>query len=268
MILLTNDDGVAAPGIRHAFEVLRELDEVMVVAPDRQMSATGHGITVDADIMVRPVTIFGGASAYEVAGTPADCVKVALAGLCPRPPALVVSGINLGANSGTNVFYSGTVAAAMEGTILGCQAMAVSLATFTAPHFETAARYAGRLAAILLGAPLPGGVFLNVNVPNVEASRIMGVAVTRQGTGRYGDEYAVAPRGDAAGYRLVGDYYMPDLGDGGDGDGYPSDDDVLGRMLVSVTPMRLVLTAGDEVARMRELFVGLGNGVTVEELKG
>jgi len=134
---------------------------------------------------------------FAVDGTPVDCVKLALCGLLPVTPDLVVSGINLGPNMGVNVFYSGTVAGAIEGAIQGVTSMAVSLATFERPDYSGAAAIAALIARTLLEHPLPPRVLLNVNVPNLPLNAIRGIQVTAHGFGRYGDRYRVEPQREA-----------------------------------------------------------------------
>src|SRR5271157_4659485 len=132
MILMTNDDGIYAPGLWALYEELSQLGEVAVVAPDSEQSAVGHAITLIHPLRVKKVTIDGGVQGWAVSGTPADCVKIAMAELLPQTPEMVVSGINLGPNVGINVLYSGTVSAATEACILGIRGMAFSLNSYKA----------------------------------------------------------------------------------------------------------------------------------------
>ena len=183
-VLLTNDDGIYAPGIFAAYKELKRYAEVTVVAPDSEKSSVGHGITLAHPLWVKHVhrreEFFG----YSVTGTPADCVKLALSVLLKKKPDLVISGINFGDNDGCSVFYSGTVAGAREGALMGIPAMAVSLAAYSDPDFSYAAKCTAELAKIAKKylKAMPKGTFLNVNVPHKKASQIKGFRVTHQGT--------------------------------------------------------------------------------------
>src|SRR5436309_3032342 len=157
LILLTNDDGIYAQGILAAWQELRKIGEVEVVAPDAERSAVGHAITLLLPLRTKEVVRRNTRFGYAVNGMPADCVKIAVKAILPRPPDLVVSGINLGANTGTNVIYSGTVSAATEARILGIPSIAVSLATFTHPDFSYAARFTRKLATASPGWRYSGG---------------------------------------------------------------------------------------------------------------
>jgi 5'-nucleotidase len=183
-ILVTNDDGIFAPGLTALCQELRLLGEVAVVAPESEQSAVGHAISLITPLRVKKVALAGGVQGWAVSGTPADCVKIALSELLPEPPTLVVSGINLGPNVGINVLYSGTVSAATEATILGVKAMAVSLNTYKEADFATAARLTRELVVQLRDwAAWSRGVCLNVNLPALPKEQIKGVKVTRQDTG-------------------------------------------------------------------------------------
>jgi 5'-nucleotidase len=191
-VLVSNDDGVDAPGIRALAEGLREAGhEVTVVAPDRDRSGASNSLTLDQPIRIKPVA----EQTWSVAGTPTDCVHLALTGLLEREPDIVVSGINNFANMGDDVIYSGTVAAAMEGRFLGLPAIAMSLATGDGGgrHFETAARAAVEITARLLVDPLPADTILNVNVPDRAWSELRGFEVTRLGN-RHRSEPCIAQR--------------------------------------------------------------------------
>ncbi len=206
-ILLTNDDGINAPGIQALHNELRKIGEVLVVAPAGEQSAVGHAITLSAPLRIWPYEKNGYRRAYAVDGTPADCVKVAYWVLLnEKKPALVVSGINPGSNTGINAIYSGTVSAATEGTILGIPSFAISLATVRDPDFGFAAKFAGKLAKKVLEKGLPRGVYLNVNVPAVAEQDIKGVKTTVQGQAVYLERYEMRhdPHGKAY-YWLTGD---------------------------------------------------------------
>ena len=188
-ILLTNDDGITAPGLRTLHDLLSPKAEVVVVAPDRQRSATSHALTLSEPLRARKVKENGQLFGYAVSGTPVDCVKLAHHDLLDRLPDLVISGINYGSNTGINALYSGTLAAAVEGTILGIPSIAVSLTTFRNANFEPAARFTLKLIPHLLERGLPKGITLNINVPNVPTEELQGVRVTIQGNSIYDDHY-------------------------------------------------------------------------------
>lgn len=184
-ILLTNDDGITSPGLHAAYRELAHLGSVTVVAPDAQRSAVGHAITLASPLRFAKVRVGTRGIGYSVSGMPADCVKLAVGSLLKMPPDLVVSGINLGPNTGTNVIYSGTVSAATEARILGIPSIAVSLDAFDGPRWITAAKFARRIAAAVLERGLPRKVLLNVNVPNLKLSQVKGVRVTKMGESGY-----------------------------------------------------------------------------------
>ncbi|MDM7927024.1 MAG: 5'/3'-nucleotidase SurE [bacterium] len=189
IILLTNDDGISAAGIYALHRELSRVAEVSVIAPYTEQSAVGHAITIHDPLRVWAFEKNGKLFGHAVTGTPADCVKIGYWALMRKKPDLVVSGINLGPNTGINTIYSGTVSAATEGSFLGVPSFAVSLATYRDPDFRYAARFAARLAARLHREGLPRGVYLNVNVPNLPEKEIRGVRVTRQGLAPYREEF-------------------------------------------------------------------------------
>ena len=207
-ILVSNDDGIHAPGIQVLASTLATEHEVHVVAPDRERSATGHALTLHKPLRLEEVPIPGTASSRCVNGTPADCVKLALGALfVDRMPDLVVSGINRGPNLGVDVIYSGTVSAAVEGTILlGRPCVALSLASFSDLGYEKGALFALDLLRAMEGRTMPPGTLLNVNIPAIEIGDIAGVRVTRLGRRRYNDafERRIDPRGKVY-YWLAGE---------------------------------------------------------------
>jgi 5'-nucleotidase len=192
LILLTNDDGITAPGIVAMYRELIKLGEVIVVAPETAQSATGHGITISAPLLTSKVTIENGFTGIAVDGRPADCVKLAFAQLLPRQPDLVVSGINAGANVGINVIYSGTVAAAIEAAFLGAPSIATSL--FLRNHvpvdFARAAAISRESIELILKKGLARGQVASINVPALQADEEpAGVRVVRQCTRPWVDTY-------------------------------------------------------------------------------
>jgi 5'-nucleotidase len=184
-ILLTNDDGIYAPGLAALYRVLQQLGEVTVVAPESEQSAVGHAISLITPLRVKEVSINGGVEGWAVSGTPADCVKIAMAELLAVPPDLVISGINLGPNVGINVLYSGTVSAATEAAILGVRGVAFSLNSYDKnADFGTAASLAREvLGQVKDWRSWNHGVCLNVNLPALPQDRVKGVRITRQDTG-------------------------------------------------------------------------------------
>ncbi|MFA5156809.1 MAG: 5'/3'-nucleotidase SurE [Candidatus Omnitrophota bacterium] len=180
-ILITNDDGINSDGIFTLFEAVKELGNVTVVAPDSERSAAGHAITISDPLRVKTVNRNGKFFGYACSGTPADCVKLAVRALMKDKPDIVISGVNLGPNTGFSVLYSGTVSGATEGAILGIPAFAISLGTFDNPDFSIAAEFAKKLVVLLREKGLPKGTLLNVNIPAVKnRNDIRGIKVTTQ----------------------------------------------------------------------------------------
>lgn len=177
LILVTNDDGVHSPGILALFRAMREIGDAIIVAPDRERSAVSHALTLHRPLKVETV----GENIYSVNGTPTDCVALAIQKILPRRPHLVASGINKGANLGDDVTYSGTVSAAIEGTILSVPSFAISLAGERPYHFDAAMPFAIEAARYILESSLPYDTLLNVNVPNLPKGSVKGIRITKQG---------------------------------------------------------------------------------------
>lgn len=235
-ILITNDDGIHARGLYALTSALKKIAEVLVVAPDVEKSAVGHAITLSDPLRVQSVEKNNEFFGYAVNGTPADCVKLGLKCLIKDKADLVVSGINLGPNTATNIMYSGTVSAAAEAVIMGVPGLAVSLASFTEHEYEYACVIATELALKIHRIGLPEGTLLNVNVPAVKPDKIEGVVITRQGKGRY-EEY-FDKRNDPTNrtyYWLAGKKMVLDTDE-------DVDDVVVTRNKVSITPIRYDLT--------------------------
>lgn len=237
-ILISNDDGIAAEGLNALATALERVGEVTVVAPEREQSAASHSLTLHKPLRVYPA----GARRFAVSGTPTDCVNMAVHHLMPAPPHVVVSGINRGANLGDDVTYSGTVSAAMEGTLLGLPSLAVSQLCWKTPDFAAAADFTASLVASLLaafdaGRRLPPDTLLNVNVPDLPAGEMKGVRWTVQGRRRFTKEQVVEkedPRGRK--YYWVG-------GSDVEWEGNPdSDYTAVTAGCISVTPVHLDLT--------------------------
>lgn len=199
-ILISNDDGIFALGVRTLANTIAQAGhQVTVVCPDRERSATGHGLTLHQPIRAKEVdSIFNdNVVAWSCSGTPADCVKFALSAVLKTRPDFVYSGINHGPNLGTDVLYSGTVSAAMEGVLEGIPSVAFSLASFAAVEFQPAADFALKLLDKLADQNYPKPPLLSINVPAVESSKIAGVLITRQGLRRYIEKFErrLDPRG-------------------------------------------------------------------------
>jgi 5'-nucleotidase len=243
-LLISNDDGIDATGIRVLAEAMRSLGDVTVVAPDKNRSGASNSLTLDAPIRIKELE----PGIFKVSGTPTDCVHIALTGLLDDDPDIVVSGINAGANLGDDVIYSGTVAAAMEGRFLGYPAVAMSLVFGETPqkhHYETAGEAAVRLVKQLKKDPLPADTILNVNVPDCPWSEIRGFEVTRLGHRHRAEEVikTTDPRGRDM-YWIGAAGAEQDAGPG-------TDFDAVRRKFISVTPIHVDLTryqALDQVA--------------------
>jgi 5'-nucleotidase len=234
-VLITNDDGIKADGIKKLAKTFAESGNlVSVVAPERERSAAGHAITVHKPLRVSQVDLEG-ISYFAVSGTPADCVKLALEKLIEKPD-IVISGINRGANLGTDVLYSGTVSAAIEAALAGLPAIAVSIISYQQPTYEAASALTLKLANIYLANGLPSGTLLNVNVPNLPAAEIKGIKVTKLGERKYINNFEkrTDPRGRVY-YWMVGeaDDSNPEQG---------TDVWAVVNQFVSVTPIHFDLT--------------------------
>lgn len=241
-ILLSNDDGYFATGLRVLHESLSSLGHIEVVAPERDRSGASNSLTLDRQLTLRTAP-----NGFKfVNGTPTDCVHLAVTGLIETLPDLVVSGINDGANMGDDTVYSGTVAAATEGYLLGVPAMAVSLVGKVGCHFETAAQVARILSEKLLAQPFGQPVLLNVNVPDVPFEQLMGMRVTRLGK-RHKAEPVIKttnPRGETV-------YWVGPAGAAQDA-GPGTDFHAVGEGYVSITPLRLDLTHTDQLPQLHD----------------
>jgi 5'-nucleotidase len=242
-ILVTNDDGINAPGIAALANALREVGTVTIVAPDRQQSAVGHALTISRPLRATRIARTDGITSFAVDGTPADCVKIAFSALLETKPDLVVSGINHGSNTSINIMYSGTVSAATEAMMLGVPAVAVSIDSLDyATDCSAAALYAAQIAAsvpALVAGGFPLDTLLNVNVPACKADQIKGLRLTHQGTSGWEDEYErrLDPMGREY-YWLSGEYRVRDTNPN-------SDEGAVKAGYVSVTPIRYQLTNTD-----------------------
>jgi 5'-nucleotidase len=249
---LTNDDGIAATGLRALLQALRPLARVSVFAPDHNWSAAGHTKTMHKPLRVHRYSFDDVDSAsseddvvaFTTTGAPSDCVALALLGILPDRPSLVVSGINQGANVGHDLTYSGTVAAAKEAVIAGLPALAVSLDSYESQDFAHAAHMAAIITAQVIGRGLPPGTFLNVNVPACPVNEMAGIAITRLGRRVYRDVLVKRrdPRGRA--YYWIGG--EPPSGHRDEG----TDIWAVAHGYVSVTPVQMDMTARDLIPEL------------------
>jgi 5'-nucleotidase len=245
MILLTNDDGFNAPGLRAVWDALSPECEAIIIAPETEQSAVGHAITLATPLKVKEMKEEGHLLGYAVSGTPADCVKIAITELLPEPPKLVISGINQGSNMGSCVIYSGTVSAATEAAIMGVPSIAVSLNSWENQNFSAAAEFIRQIYPRILKKGLPLGVALNINVPAVPRDKIKGVTVTRQGQSRVIEAFdkRVDPRNNTY-YWLAGEMIFSDA-EGG------TDCEVVQNDYISITPIHCDLTRHDLLDDLR-----------------
>ena len=240
-ILLSNDDGYFAPGLSTLADALSQVAEIVVVAPERDRSGASNSLTLDRPLLVRKSHL----GFYYVNGTPTDCVHLAVTGLLDTLPDMVVSGINHGANMGDDTIYSGTVAAATEGFLLGIPSIAVSLAKREEGNYVTAARVAVDLVTRFLRNPMRAPLLLNVNVPDLPHERVAGLRVTRLGR-RHKAEPVIKssnPRGDTV-------YWIGAAGDAADA-GEGTDFHAVAQGCVSVTPLQIDLTQYAQVDLIR-----------------
>ncbi|MBU2939221.1 5'/3'-nucleotidase SurE [Lacinutrix sp. C3R15] len=239
LILVTNDDGITAPGIRALIEVMKTIGEVVVVAPDSPQSGMGHAVTLDSTLHLEQVSIDeGNQKEYSCSGTPVDCVKIAKSEILDRKPDLCVSGINHGSNSSINVIYSGTMSAALEAGIEGIPSIGFSLLDYNwNANFEAAKVYAKSIALNVLKNGLPEGVVLNVNIPKLEKKDIKGVRICRQAKANWKEEFdkRISPQGKEY-YWLTGKFINLDKGE-------DTDEWALQNGYVSVVPVKFDLTA-------------------------
>ncbi len=245
-LLLSNDDGYQAPGLRCLAEAMGEIATVVVVAPERDRSGASNSLTLDAPVRVTRMDN----GFYRVDGTPTDCVHLAITGMLEEEAHMVVSGINAGANLGDDVTYSGTVAAAIEGRFLGLPAIAVSLANVQGEHYETAARVARMLVTRLQTEPLPADTILNVNVPDLPWEDLAGFQATRLGHRHKAEPAirAIDPRG-----RLI--YWIGAAGPEQDA-GPGTDFHAIRHSYVSVTPLHVDITRHTAIDRVADWLKG------------
>jgi 5'-nucleotidase len=237
LVLISNDDGINAPGIYALAKEIKKIAEVVVVAPDTQQSAVGHALTTSSPLRATLYEKNGAVFGFAVNGTPGDSVKLGVRNLLKTKPDLVISGINHGMNTAINVIYSGTVSAATEAAILGIPSFAISLGTFADnPDFSYAAKFARLFTPFFLTKQLPKGALLNINVPAVPENEVKGVIYTKQNNS-YWDDYFEERRDpqNKKYYWLTGDYIL-----GNQSNEY--DDIAINNKYVSITPIHYDLT--------------------------
>jgi len=232
-ILLTNDDGINSEGLHILKKSLCKLGKVTIIAPDRERSACGHSLTLTHPIRVEEIE----EDTFVTDGTPADCINISVLGILPKKPNLIISGINPSPNLGEDVTYSGTVAAAMEGTLLNIPSFSISIGAYSDIKFDFAAEFACKIANFILGRGLPHHTFLNINVPNLPAEKIKGVAITHLGKRTYCEELVkrIDPRGKV--YYWIGSKGVVDE-EGEEG----TDVRAIKEDKISITPLHLDLT--------------------------
>ena len=248
-ILLTNDDGITAPGIQLLAKELRKKYEVLVVAPAQEMSASGHAITIRMPLWVKEEYVGKTFLGYSVVGTPADCVKLGLDVLSPKRVDLVISGLNRGPNLGTDMLYSGTVSGALEGALQGVPSMAVSMSGWGDPHYETGVHVVKFLIENFPWKGIPEFRALNVNVPPIEVEELKGYRLTKQSKRRYRDYFEA--RRDPFGNTY---YWM--LGEVVEDDDDPESDYLAVKEgYVSITPITVFMTDHKLLEELRRRFI-------------
>lgn len=246
LILVTNDDGITAPGIRCLIRIMNEIGEVVVVAPDSPQSGMGHAVTLDATLHCEPIHIDDGIQKeYTCSGTPVDCVKIARHEVLKRTPDLCVSGINHGSNSSINVIYSGTMSAAVEAGIEGVPAIGFSLLDYSwEADFEESRDFVKRITLNVLKNGLPKGVVLNVNIPKLKREEIKGIRICRQAQARWQEKFdrRISPQGRTY-YWMTGKFINEDIGE-------DTDEWALANGYVSVVPIKFDLTAYNVIEQL------------------
>lgn len=247
-ILLTNDDGYFAAGILAVYHALEKNHNILLAAPDRERSAVGHAISLNQQLRVKPISLSGTGKGYAISGTPADCVKLALYDLCPAPPDLVISGINPGSNTGINIHYSGTAAAAREAALNGINGIAVSLEIKTQKHldYNGMAGFISSIAEPLADSSLPKNTFLNINAPDRMICDISGVKITRQSMENLSKDFVKRTDPENTPYYRYGGVFRPQ-GETG------TDLDALSRGYISISPILCDMTDHSALADLSYL---------------
>lgn len=251
-ILISNDDGINSPGIYHLANNLRKIGLVTIVAPESERSASGHSITMHKPLRSKAVDFFDkDIDAWCINGTPSDCVKFAIDSLLKEKPDLVVSGINHGSNLGTDVLYSGTVSAAIEGAINGIPSIAVSLCTFEKCDFNPYAKLTKGLCEQLYKNKIKNGLVMNINLPYIPVEKIKGIKITRLGVRKYRNCFIERkdPRGRSY-FWLAGEL------DNTDND-FDTDVNSISNNYISITPITIDLTSHESINKMKKWNLGL-----------
>jgi len=252
LILVTNDDGVGAPGIRALISIVRSMGRVVVVAPDSPQSGTAHAVTMNTPLRLDLVTQEEDYEEYSCSGTPADCVKLAYKVVMRRRPDLLVSGINHGTNASINIIYSGTMAAVFEGALAGVPSVGFSLCNYSwEADFGPSLPFVEQIVRRVISKGLPKGVGLNVNVPVTKSGKIKGVRLCRQANGSWLED--VDERKDPGGrpyYWLKGVFAR--IGNGED-----TDEAALEKGYISVVPVHFDFTAGEALKELEDLNLNL-----------
>jgi len=245
-ILISNDDGINSPGIVALAYELKKIGEITVVAPLTEQSAVGHAITMKFPLRVTEHFINGEFFGYAVDGTPADCIKIGIRNLMKEPPDIVLSGINHGSNTAINIIYSGTVSAAREAAIMDVPAIAISVTSHEALHFEFAAKLSARLAIMMMGKGIRSGTILNVNIPDLPEEKMKGILLTQQGKSKWDDIYEerIDPSGKKY-YWLTGDLIQADSS-------LDIDQFAIKNDYISITPIHFDLTDYKTYSAMKE----------------
>ncbi|GAA4454644.1 5'/3'-nucleotidase SurE [Rurimicrobium arvi] len=252
LILITNDDGITAPGIENLVEAMRGLGTLVVVAPDSPQSGMGHAITIGRPLRLNKLHQFPGVESYQCSGTPVDCVKLATNKILDRKPDICVSGINHGTNASINVIYSGTMSAAMEAAIEGIPSVGCSLADFSfEADFSVAREVIRKVVMQMLAEPLPPHTLLNVNIPKVSKEEFNGIRFCRQANAKWGEsfEHRVDPYGKDY-YWMVGNFICEDLSE--DTDIY-----ALRNNYASIVPVQFDLTDYRSIEMLKKKWPSL-----------
>jgi 5'-nucleotidase len=247
LIIVTNDDGITSPGIKALIEVAKNHGDIVVIAPDKPQSGVGHAITISSTLRINKIKVFDDQEGYSCSGTPVDCIKLAVNEIMPRKPDLIVSGINHGSNCSINVIYSGTMSAAIEGLLEGIPSVGFSLLDYSIEaDFTASKKVADKIIREVLKNKLPENVCLNVNIPKLSESEIMGIKICRQANANWIEKFdkRVDPSGREY-YWLTGEFKNYDKG---------TDTDVwaLANNYVSVVPTQVDLTAYQAIDALKK----------------
>lgn len=249
LILVTNDDGITAPGIRNLVDFMNEIGQVVVVAPNSPQSGKGHAITINSTLTYEEISLPGPQRDFSLSGTPVDCVKFALDKILPKKPDLVVSGINHGSNSSINVIYSGTMSAAVEAGVEGLQAIGFSLLDFDwNADFSQAKDFVIHIVKKVLENPLPKGVVLNVNIPKLLKSEIKGIKICKQADAKWEEFFdeRTNPHGKKY-FWLTGYFNNMDKTQN-------ADETALSQGYISIVPVKFDLTAYEYLSDLEKIF--------------